>query len=106
MNWLIAPVFASTGRVVTQSPSPNSLLTVHAEMLRFALYDKRRDAHTSLAADSGGGLHLRVTPNRRSHACAARHAEALIAQTLFQCRPDHQHQPLLPPPPLQPPPPH
>src|SRR5207245_5671098 len=77
MNWLIAPVFASTGRVVTQSPSSVFPLSIF------------------LFADRHRGLHLRVTSNRRSYARATRHPEALIQQALFQRRQEEQHKGLL-----------
>ena len=38
---------------------------------------------------------MRVTPNRRSHSRAARHAKALIEQALFQRRQEQQHVGLL-----------
>src|SRR5438067_7911904 len=64
-------------------------------MLRFARHDGRGVGHTSLAADSGSGLHLRVTPNRRSNSGATRHAESLIEQALFQRRQEQQYEGLL-----------
>src|SRR5260370_8892328 len=83
MNWLIAPVFASTGRVVTQSPSPGFHFPFYSFSPIFLSADRRR------------GFHLRVTLNRRSHARAARHPESLIEQALFQRRQKQQHVRLL-----------
>src|SRR5258706_10360225 len=112
MNWLIAPAFASTGRVVTRAPlEPFSVISIKFSVRKrnskgyfvsFPLslisslpYSPTSAFHSFLSADSGSGLHLRVTPNRRSHARAARHAEALIEQALFQRRQEQQHKRLL-----------
>src|SRR6267378_5760173 len=91
MNWLIAPVFASIGRVVTQSPSLTGRSIVYAAMPRFARHDKRRTGHASLTAHGGSGLHLAIAPNRRSHAGATWDPEALVEQTLFQRRQEQEH---------------
>src|SRR6266849_5900851 len=79
MNWLMAPAFASTGRVVTQSPF---------SFLEFSFSN-------SLSADCRRRLHLAITPNRGSDACAARHAAALIQQHFFKRREEEQHVRLL-----------
>src|SRR6266478_4285184 len=78
MNWLIAPVLASTGRVVTQSPLEQFSVVSNRFSVRKRILE--RDSHSLLllSTHSGSGFHLRVAPNRRSHAGATRHAETLI----------------------------
>src|SRR5713226_3661443 len=78
MNWLIAPVFASTGRVVTQSPLEHFSVASDPHLVRKRIL--KRDSHSLLllSTHSGSGFHLRVAPNRRSHAGATRHPETLI----------------------------
>src|SRR6266581_6737019 len=105
MNWLIAPVLASTGRVVTQSPSfHNSNLKplFRAESLRFLPGRSRGISHryalprhSFLPADGSRGFRMGITPHGRSDARAAGHAEALIEQRLFQRRKEQQHVRLL-----------
>src|SRR5260370_29551478 len=95
MNWLIAPVFASTGRVVTQSPLEQS--SVAGDKLSIRKKILKGDFHSLLLLSTHcrSGLHLRVTPNRRSHSRSARHAESLIEQALFQRGQEQQHERLL-----------
>src|SRR5437773_4962384 len=110
MNWLIAPAFASTGRVVTRAPvDPFSVISIKSSgrkrnlkgyFVPYFRYPLSLHFLTSailsfLSADCRRGLHLRVTPNCRSHARAARHAESLIEQALLERRQEQQHERLL-----------
>src|SRR5260370_17069203 len=106
MNWLIAPVLASTGRVVTQSPLEQFSVVSNRFSVRKRILE--RDSHSLLllSTHSGSGFHLRVAPNCRSHAAPTRHPEPLIEQALFHRPQKQHHESLLPPLPHPPHPPH
>src|SRR5260370_24881996 len=97
MNWLIAPVFASTGRVVTQSPLEQS--SVAADKLPIRKKILKGDFHSLLLLSTHcrSGLHLLVTPNRRSHSHSPRHAESLIEHAHLHHAQEQQHDRRLPP---------
>src|SRR5207302_6511427 len=113
MNWLIAPAFASTGRVVTRAPlEPFSVISIKLSVRKrnlkgyFVPYVRYPYIYSLpcfitsafrsfLSADCRHGLHLRVTPNRRSPARAARLADSLIEQALFLSRQKPQQVRLL-----------